>query len=110
MVLFCGFARGATMSIAEPIHANRILNALPHATLARLRPSLMRVDTSYGQVLQHMDSRAEYLHFVDRGLISLVKTMLDGRTVEISAIGIEGMTAPYASIGIENVVLDSIVQ
>jgi CRP-like cAMP-binding protein len=50
------------------------------------------------------------LYFVDRGIISLVKTMHDGRTVEIGAIGIEGVSDSNALFGIDAAVLESIVQ
>ncbi|HUB13678.1 MAG TPA: Crp/Fnr family transcriptional regulator [Acetobacteraceae bacterium] len=50
------------------------------------------------------------MYFVDRGLISLVKTMEDGRSIEIGAIGIEGLTDPIALFGVDRVLLESVVQ
>jgi CRP-like cAMP-binding protein len=50
------------------------------------------------------------MYFVNRGLVSLVKTMQDGRTVEVSAIGPEGVSDPNALFGIERAVLESVVQ
>jgi CRP-like cAMP-binding protein len=90
--------------------ANRILLALAPATLEALLPSLELVNTNRGQIVDRVDQRVDYLHFVNRGLISLVKTMRDGRTVEIGAVGIEGVTGAASLFGLDTAVLDSVVQ
>lgn len=89
---------------------NRLLLALPAKTLSRLRPAFVRSSIHYGQVLDRPDGPVQYLYFMNRGLVSLVKAMQDGRAVEISTVGIEGMTDPNALFGIENATLESIVQ
>ena len=86
---------------ADTVINNRILLALPPATLQRLRPALESVETVRGQLIGRIDRRIEHMYFVNRGLISLVKTMHDGRTVEIGAVGIEGVTDPTALFGID---------
>lgn len=90
--------------------ANRILLSLPPATFEQMRPALEHVTTGQGQVLNHVDAPTRYLYFINRGLVSLVKTMRDGRTVEIEAVGIEGIADPNALFGIERAILDSVVQ
>ena len=90
--------------------ANGILLALPTATLKRLRPVLKPINLTRGQVIDRRDGPIKHLYFVNRGLVSLVKTMQDGRTVEISAVGVEGITDPHALFGIETAVLETIVQ
>jgi len=87
-----------------------LLRSLPSRAWERLRPSLVSFDMAYGQVLQHQDGEIQHLYFVNRGLVSLVKTMRDGRTVEISAIGPEGVADPYALFGIDNAITESVVQ
>lgn len=89
---------------------NRILLALPPATLDRIRPELEPIRLTRGKVIDHVDRPIEYLYFVNRGFVSVVKTMLDGRTVEIGGVGIEGITDPYALLGIPTAVLETIVQ
>lgn len=89
---------------------NRILRALPAATLERLRPALEPVRMVRGQRLGHVDGPIRYMYFIDRGLVSLVKTMQDGRSVEIEAVGIEGITDPNALFGFDRAILDSVVQ
>ena len=95
--------------IPEPI-ANRLLLSLRPETLERLRPDLELVPLQRGQVIDHVDGKIENLHFVNRGLVSLVKTMSDGRSVEIGAVGIEGVTDPSALFGIDEAVVETIVQ
>jgi CRP-like cAMP-binding protein len=90
--------------------ANRILLALPRATLQRITPHLQPVALQRGQVIYHPGSQIEKLYFVNRGLVSLVRTMRDGRTVEIGAVGIEGVTGLAALLGIDSATLECIVQ
>jgi CRP-like cAMP-binding protein len=42
--------------------------------------------------------------------VSIVKTMEDGRSVEIGAIGIEGMTSAITLMGFDRIALEAIVQ
>jgi len=93
----------------EPI-ANRLLLSLSPETLGRLRPNLEIEPLQRGQVIDRVDGKIENLHFVNRGLVSLVKTMRDGRSVEIGAVGIEGVTDPSALFGIETAIVETIVQ
>ena len=85
--------------VPEPI-SNRLLLSLCPKTLERLRPDLELVPLRRGQVIDR----------VNRGLVSLVKTMRDGRSVEIGAVGIEGVTDPSALFGIEMAIVETIVQ
>ncbi len=89
---------------------NYVLTSLPHATLKRILPDLESVNIVEGQVIDQVDRSIEYLYFVNRGLISLVKTMQDGRAVEVGAVGIEGITDPSALFGIEQAIVGSMVQ
>lgn len=89
---------------------NRFLRALPQATLDRIRPALEPVELERGQIIGRANRRVEHLYFVNRGLVSLVKTMRDGRTVEIGAVGVEGLTDPNALFGIDRKVLEAVVQ
>ncbi len=91
--------------------ANRLLLSLPPATLRRLRPALELVETVRGQVIDRVDGAVTHLYFVNRGIVSLVKTMKDGRTVEIGAVGIEGVTDANALFGvIDTALLEAMVQ
>ena len=89
---------------------NRILLALPEASLARLSPHLERVALKRHKIIHDALARVEFAYFVNQGLISLVKAMQDGRTVEIGAVGVEGVTDPGALFGMNKAALDTLVQ
>jgi len=97
-------------SLGDRQLANRILLALPQTVFEAIEPDLEIVDLVRGQIIYHVDSPINHVYFVDHGLISLIKTMRDGRTVEIGAIGLEGLAGSEALLGIENAILESIVQ
>ncbi len=93
----------------EAIH-NRILSSLPAPTLDRLRPSLRLVETRGGEVLEEAGKPVRHLYFVNRGLVSLVSMMRDGRVVEARVVGNEGMTTPHVLFWSNRSILQSIVQ
>ena len=90
--------------------ANRILLSLPQSSLKRLQHALEFRTIAKNEPIDRLDQPIEYMHFVNRGLISFVKTMLDGRSVEIGVVGIEGVSNPYALFGINKAVLETMVQ
>jgi len=90
--------------------ANRILLSLPESSLKRLRHAFEFRTIAKNERIDRLDQPIEYMHFVNRGLISFVKTMLDGRSVEIGVVGIEGVSNPYALFGINKAVLETMVQ
>ena len=81
--------------------ANRILLSLPQASWKRLRPALEFRSLAKGEAIDRLDQSIEYMHFVNRGLISFVKIMQDGRS---------GISSPYALFGIDKAVLETMVQ
>lgn len=87
-----------------------MLSAMPEAVLERIRPHLEPVVLEQGQILIHVGDRVETVHFVEQGLISLVRTLADGRAIEVGAVGFRGMTFPGALCGAERAVVDAIVQ
>jgi len=90
--------------------ANQLLLSLPEASLARLGPRLEAFELKRGEVLVQVDMPIKYMYFVNRGLVSLVKTMRDGRTVEIEAVGFEGIADPNMLFGVDAALLESVVQ
>ena len=89
---------------------NRLLLALPPVTLDRILRISEPVSLVRGQRIECIDQPIEHIHFINRGLVCIVKTMEDGRTVEIAAIGIEGVTNLLPFIGIDRTILDVVVQ
>jgi hypothetical protein len=92
------------------ISRNRILSSLSQATLRRILPNLEPMNIVRGQIIDQVDRPIEYIYFVNRGLVSFVKSMQDGRTVEVGAVGIEGITYPNALFGVDKAIVGSMVQ
>jgi CRP-like cAMP-binding protein len=90
--------------------ANRLMLALPSAALKALQPHITRQDFKRGRVLYRPGDHVETVYFINRGMVSVVKTMLDGRTVEVNTRGIEGLTAPEVLSGFEDAILECLVQ
>jgi len=90
--------------------ANRFVLVLPSSEFEQVRPSLEHVELARGQTIYREDGPVDYLYFVNRGLISLIKTMRDGRTVEIGAIGVEGVAGWNAALGMQGALFDAVVQ
>ena len=97
----------ASIIPVQPLHErrginNRLLLALPPATLERILGISEPVSLVRGQRIDCADQPIKHIHFINRGLVCIVKTLEDGRTVEIGAIGIEGVATCsrlLASIG-----------
>jgi CRP-like cAMP-binding protein len=104
MAAFCG-----TLRAMEEIH-NRLLLAMPRAGFARLKPSLEAVSLRQGQQIDRLGEPVRHNYFVDCGFISMIKTMQDGRSVEVGGVGVEGLTSPSAVLALDTAALDSVVQ
>jgi CRP-like cAMP-binding protein len=89
---------------------NRLLLALPPATLDRILRVSEPVSLVRGQQIDRADQPIRHVHFINRGLVSIAKTMEDGRTVEIGAIGIEGVANLLPLVGIHKTILDVVVR
>jgi CRP-like cAMP-binding protein len=90
--------------------ANRMLLALPGENLERLRSGLRLVELRRRQVIYAAGAPAKNVYFVNRGLVSLVKSMADGRSVEVGTIGVEGAVCLGILQGLRKAILESVVQ
>ena len=88
---------------------NRLLLALPPATLDRLLRISEPVSLVKGQQIEAAGQSINYIHFINRGLVCATKTTEDGRMVEIAAIGIEGTTEFVALLGMDRALVDMAV-
>lgn len=89
---------------------NRLLLALPDATLDRILRISEPVSLVRGQRIDRADQPIRYVHFINRGLVFISKSMEDGRTIEIGAIGTEGVANLLPFLGISKTILDVVVQ
>ena len=101
--------------IKTPLHEcrginNRLLLALPPATLDRILRVSEPVSLVRGQRIDRADQPIKHIHFINRGLVCIFKTLEDGRTVEIGAIGIEGVSNLLPFVDIDRAILDVVVQ
>ncbi len=70
---------------------NIILSALNPAELAELFPVMKEVSLSVGQVLHEPGDEVDQVYFPSSAVLSVVTVMEDGRSVEASSIGYEGV-------------------
>lgn len=80
-------------SISAPtaVTSNELLRSLPRDLFQKLRPSLRSVYLRDEQFLYMQDDRLEYVYFPETAAISELRTLDDGRTVEITLTGREGV-------------------
>ncbi|HYK42374.1 MAG TPA: Crp/Fnr family transcriptional regulator [Thermoanaerobaculia bacterium] len=81
------------------VSENRLLAALPAEDLKRLQPHLEPFSLVAGRVVMEEGEPVEWVIFPTSGLISLLVRLSDGRAVEASAIGREGMAGLPAFLG-----------
>ncbi len=89
---------------------NRILRALPADELRRLVPALQEVELPLRKVLSKPDAMVEHVHFVQRGMISLVRPLDDGALVEVGIIGREGASGISAALSARPDSVEAMVQ
>lgn len=91
--------------------ANRALRSLPQATLERILPALEPVNLVQRQILHRSGGPYVHLYFVNRGLVSFIQTMQDGRTAGIGTTGIESVVNSHALLtSVSNAITDCVVQ
>jgi CRP-like cAMP-binding protein len=90
--------------------SNRLLLTLPPASLRRLEQQLEPLELEQGASIYRVGSRIRWLYFINRGFVSIVKTMQDGRTVEIGTTGNNDVVGLFGVYGVEIAAWDTIVQ
>jgi CRP-like cAMP-binding protein len=80
------------LTIKSDLHGNHLLGALPSHEWQALTPHLELVHLRTEQLLCDAGQRIHHVYFPTSAVISLLSTMEDGGSVEIAAVGREGMT------------------
>jgi CRP-like cAMP-binding protein len=88
---------------------NAILLSTSDSDYRSLRPHLEYVNLPDHLVL-HEAGKVEFAYFPNRGLISLVVVMKDGKTAEAGIVGKEGFTGIPAAVGLSRSTLQAVVQ
>jgi CRP-like cAMP-binding protein len=83
--------RSRSISAPTAFTSNELLRSLPRELFQKLRPSLRSVYLRDEQFLYLQDDRLEYVYFPETAVISELRTLDDGRTVEITVTGREGV-------------------
>ena len=89
---------------------NHILDALPPADLARLRPDMEEVALVVRDVVFDAREIITAVHFPVSGIVSLVTPMEDGSIVEVTTVGNEGMVGVAVFLGARSTTVRAISQ
>src|ERR1700676_5341298 len=89
---------------------NRLLARLPPAKYQRLLPQLQLVPLELKQTLYEARSPMDYAYFPNRGVVSALTVMEDGRAIEVATIGDEGMVGLPLLVGAKTTANRMIIQ
>jgi CRP-like cAMP-binding protein len=77
---------------------NRLLASLPHDDLQLLIPHLSSVQLAQGTVLAEPGAEVDHVYFPLSGAVSLLVVMREGKTIETSTVGREGVVVAMSGI------------
>src|SRR5271157_145574 len=89
---------------------NRLLARLPPAEYQRLLPRLQLVPLALKHVVYEVRSSIDFAYFPNRGVVSALTVMEDGRAIEVATIGDEGMVGLPLLVGAKTTANRMIVQ
>ena len=98
-----------TNAAGKPVN-NIILLSISDSDYSALRPHLEYVSLPNHLVLHEAGGKLEFAYFPNRGLISLVVVMEDGKTAEAGIVGREGFTGTLAAVGLSRSPFRAVVQ
>ena len=75
-----------------------------------LKPHLECVSLPLGTIIHHEHEEIKYVYFPNQAMISLVATMQNGATTEISLVGKEGMVGLPVILGGKSISYEAVVQ
>lgn len=90
--------------------SNKILLSISDSDYGSIRPHLEYVSLPNHLVLHEEGGKLEFAYFPNRGLISLVVVMKDGKTAEAGIVGNEGFIGTLAAVGLRRSPLQAVVQ
>jgi len=98
-----------TNAVGKPV-SNKILLSISDRDYSSLRPHLEYFSLPNHLVLPEAGAKLECAYFPNRGLISLVVVMKDGKSAEAGIVGNEGFTGTPAAVGLSRSSLQAVVQ
>ena len=100
---------GERRNVAGKSVGNLILLSASDSDFSSLLPHLEYVDLPDHLIL-HEAGKVKFTYFLNRGLISLVVVMKDGKTAEAGIVGNDGFTGTPAAVGLSMSTLQAVVQ
>jgi CRP-like cAMP-binding protein len=98
------------MSLTNNPKCNHLLEALPEADYARIKPYLEFVQMPLGEVLYESGERLQHVYFPTTSIVSLLYVMEDGDSAEIAVVGNEGILGISLFMGGETTPSRAVVQ
>jgi CRP-like cAMP-binding protein len=89
---------------------NELLLAMSPREFSIIRPHLQYVELEQHRTLYEPHTKLKFIYFPNRGLISLVVVLKNGKTVEAGIVGKEGASGTALSVGVNQSPLREIVQ
>jgi CRP-like cAMP-binding protein len=100
---------GRTNAAGKPI-GNKILLSISDSDFSSLRPHLEYVRLPNHLVIHEAGGKLTFAYFPNRGMISLVVVMKNGKTAEAGIVGNEGFTGTLAAVGLSRSTLQAVIQ
>jgi CRP-like cAMP-binding protein len=98
-----------TNTDGKPV-SNILLLSISDSDYSALRPHLEYLSLPNHLILHEGGGKLQFAYFPNRGLISLVVVMKDGKTAEAGIVGNEGFTGTPAAVGLSTSPLEAVVQ
>jgi CRP-like cAMP-binding protein len=92
------------------ITGNRLLAALPRKVLRQLSPDLQQITLTLSKVLYNSGDVIRYVYFPSDSIVSLLFSVKDRSTLEVSVVGNEGMAGIAVFLGVKKSRYKMIVQ
>lgn len=93
------FRRPASAAVGRTTAHNHLLEALSQDDWILIEPCLERVQLGVADRCEHAGENGGWLYFPETAIISVLSTMVDGRSIEVGTIGNEGMSGLPAYLG-----------
>jgi len=100
----------AEQSLARHNGANRLLASLPDEDMERIQSLCDTVDVDVGEVLYEPGQAIRYIYFPEDSLISLLAVAEGRMTLEVGAVGREGMIGASVALGHQLAQVRAVVQ
>jgi CRP-like cAMP-binding protein len=94
----------AAPNVTQEEVSNVVLSSLPADEFAELAPYLERERFEAGETLYAIEDPARRVYFIESGLLSLISTLEDGTSIEVAALGREGVGGLMMLIGSDTAV------